>query len=55
MAEDGFFSRWSRRKAEVREGRAGAEPPQAAPAPPRAPALQSGQDAPPATTARQPP
>ncbi len=55
MAEDGFFSRWSRRKAEVREGRAGAEPPQAAPAPPRAPALQSGQDAPPAATARQSP
>ncbi|GAB4206186.1 MAG: hypothetical protein Fur0019_09080 [Tibeticola sp.] len=41
MAEDGFFSRWSRRKAEVREHRAGAEPPQAAPAP----ALQAGREA----------
>lgn len=54
MAEDGFFSRWSRRKAEVREGRAGAEPPQAAPAPPRAPSLQPGGEAAAATAATSP-
>lgn len=54
MAEDNFFSRWSRRKAEVREGRAGAEPPQAAPAPDRAPASQPGREAS-AATASTPP
>lgn len=54
MAEDGFFSRWSRRKAEVREGRAGAEPPQATPAPPRAPTVQPGREASPSTAATPP-
>lgn len=59
MAEDGFFSRWSRRKAEVRKadvgkGRAGAEPPQAAPAPPCAPALQAGREASAANAATPP-
>ncbi len=54
MAEDegGFFSRWSRRKAEVREGRAVAEPaPPAAPVPVPAPVAETASETASATAA----
>lgn len=54
MAEDGFFSRWSRRKAEVREGRASAETPRADAARSHALAPQPSREPPPGLAAQQP-
>ncbi|WP_119154551.1 DUF3306 domain-containing protein [Caldimonas tepidiphila] len=53
MSEEGFFSRWARRKSEVREGRAPEEPPKPAPAADRPPAA-AGSVVPPAVPSASP-
>lgn len=54
MADDSFFSRWSRRKAEVREGRPVADPPRPAPTAAPAPETPRRPDAAVATTGTSP-